>query len=301
MVRTTVKSALAEVTEGELSRLTRALNLLLNGRPLRAQGRRPARYRTGYSGEFLDFQAYTSGDNLRAIDWRATARSRQIQVRRYWDDGSCDWTICLDRSASMAIGAAEKWRLAIQCTAALSWLMLQLENRVGLVLFSSGVDQLQPPGRGPGHYANLLRLLQAATPMQHGGASQLASCAPAIGRQGSLLIISDFLVRDGMRADLQTLIRQRHQIQVLQILSPLDGLLPTATGGRLHDVESGDRITIDPVGSDPLAPQQELAALCNSLHLFCAQHRIPSSRCDTRLRWKEAVLQHLRAVMTGGA
>ena len=155
---------LALVDSTELKGLTRAADRLLVGSPLLAPGSRCHRRRAGSGLEFRDFRDFAPGDDPRNIDWRASARSSVAQIRRHYDDRAADWVLCLDRSASMTVGARRKWHLALQLAAAFAYLLLDLDHRVGLVVFSDQVDDMRRPGRGRSAYAQLLRRLYAAEP-----------------------------------------------------------------------------------------------------------------------------------------
>lgn len=138
---------LATLNEADLQRLARVAERLFAGRPQLTPGTQPHRLHAGQGVEFLDHRNYQPGDNVRDIDWLATARSRRPQVRRFRNETSSDWYICLDNSASMGLHLG-KWSLAVQLAAALAYLLIHLDNRVSIILFSDRVDSLRPSGAG---------------------------------------------------------------------------------------------------------------------------------------------------------
>jgi hypothetical protein len=78
---------------------------LLRGR------RRPRNLGTGsptiYRGdgyEFVELRAYVPGDDVRRIDWAATARSGELQTRVVLEDVALTLAAIVDESASMRIG-----------------------------------------------------------------------------------------------------------------------------------------------------------------------------------------------------
>ena len=109
------------LNEAELGSLARVVDRLLNTRHLLAPGQRTNRLRPGFGVEFLDHREYSPGDDIRAVDWRSSARSRHPQIRRYSDEAASDWCILLDCSSSMAFGRNRKWSLAVQCAAAMAY------------------------------------------------------------------------------------------------------------------------------------------------------------------------------------
>jgi uncharacterized protein (DUF58 family) len=277
---------------GELEAVARVAERLLAGRPLYDPGPRPVRARAGVGLEFLDCRDYTPGDDPRAIDWRATARSRRLQVRRHHQEAAADWLLCVDRSASMRVPDARKWTLAVELGAALAFVLLALGNRVGLTLFSERIDAVCPPGRGQRHYATVTQTLLRHAPATSGGASALEVCAPAVRRGASLVVISDFLAPDAMRAGLTRLRQRSGPLHALRVTSAADVAVP-AGAATLVDVESGATLRVN---VDPDAAAAAWAAHAADLAALCAQLSITLTSPAVTGGWKAAVLEHLLAV-----
>jgi len=283
---------LAALDGGELEGLARIAERLLAGRPLYDPGPQPVRARAGVGLEFLDVRDYTAGDDPRAIDWRATARSRHLQVRRHHHEAGADWMICVDRSASMVAADARKWTLAATLSAALAFVLLALGHRVGIALFSARIDAICPPGRGQRHYASLTQTLLRHRPAASGGASALEVCAPAVRRGVSLVVISDFLAPDAMRVGLTRLKQRSGPLHALRVTSAAD--VDVGSGAAtLVDAESAETLTVT---VDPAAAAAALAAHAASLASLCAQLGVTLTSPSVAQGWKAAVLEHLLAV-----
>lgn len=95
---------------------------LLRGkrRPRRLGAGSPTLYR-GDGYEFVELREYVPGDDIRRIDWAATARTAQLQTRVVLEDVALTLCAVVDESASMQAGrsrpllesareAAELWR-----------------------------------------------------------------------------------------------------------------------------------------------------------------------------------------------
>ncbi|KAA3610792.1 MAG: DUF58 domain-containing protein [Planctomycetota bacterium] len=108
-----------------LERLARRPPLAGNGQKLRP---RPGSGRLGF--EHRDYQP---GDDLRRVDWRASARSRHWQVRRTEQETGGLCVLVLDRSASLCPihprRDFDQRRLAL----ALAWVQLETGGAVGIV------------------------------------------------------------------------------------------------------------------------------------------------------------------------
>ena len=85
-------------SESELSSLAKVAGRLFTGKQFTSSGHNPTRIRPGFGIEFLDYREYTHNDDQRYIDWRASVRSRQPQIRRYRDETSSDWFVCFPES-----------------------------------------------------------------------------------------------------------------------------------------------------------------------------------------------------------
>jgi len=302
---------LEALNEAELGTLTRVADRLLNTRHLLAPGHRPSQLRPGFGVEFLDFREFTAGDDIRDIDWRTTARSRQPQIRRYNDEVAADWTIVLDCSASMAANHQEnnientsgnttwnssnnkKWALAVQSAAAMAYLLIHLGNRVSVLLFSDQVERLVPLGRGYTHYASILQMLRQFTPPNSGGGSDLRSCVNHIRRRSSVFVISDFLTANSMRDGLDALTIRGDSLHALQVLSDQDFNLPAEQRVRFKDVETGESITVELNDNQRAHHHAALLDLTDSLSSYCTQQNISFSSHMDEKNWKSVLIDHI--------
>ncbi|MCB1858891.1 MAG: DUF58 domain-containing protein [Gammaproteobacteria bacterium] len=283
---------LATLNEADLQRLARVAERLFAGRPQLTPGTQPHRLHAGQGVEFLDHRNYQPGDNVRDIDWLATARSRRPQVRRFRNETSSDWYICLDNSASMGLHLG-KWSLAVQLAAALAYLLIHLDNRVSIILFSDRVDSLRPLGRGQRAYAGILHLLGSIPPPTRGGGSQLGVCLPHLSRGCHFAVISDFLVTEGMHRDLALLASIGEDTQAIQVLAPGDSQVTAMGNATLIDIESGESCLIDAASVSNRLAAERLASRVLALATHCKRHRIGFSSCTSVQHWREVLLEHL--------
>ncbi|MGH0033632.1 MAG: DUF58 domain-containing protein [Myxococcota bacterium] len=287
------------VDEVELSRLSRVAGRLLAGSPLLPHGQSPRRDRAGRGLEFLDHRPYSEGDDIRRIDWRATARSRRPIVRRHRDEAFSTVFLCVDRSASMGTGRGEKWRLALQLAAALGYLLVQGGNRVGLAAFSSGVDRALRPARGRAAYARLVKELATLKVRPDGGGSRLESCSALVTSASCAVVISDFLDPGFMRGGIETLQARCGRVQGFHVTDPADvGAAGDDAAGPvvLRDVESGETRPLELGPADRERAARRRAELERDLARFCRSRGIPVTRCGSPTPWREAILDHLRTL-----
>jgi uncharacterized protein (DUF58 family) len=205
------------------------------------QGARP-----GVGLTFAELRAYEPGDEVRHIDWKATARHGRPYVRRYVEERSlCLWLV-VDVSASLRFGDEGKSKAdrAAQAAALLAAAAIQNGDRAGLVLVSDRVEAELPPAGGGRHLARIVRMLVASASASR--KTRLASAIPVVGRshRGSLVIVlSDFLTLDPV--GLWRRASRRHDLTAIRIVDPREAQLPPAGLLSLVDSETGKRLKFD--------------------------------------------------------
>lgn len=288
------------VDEARLAAIGHVADRLLAGRPVRFEGPRKRRRGASRGVEFLDFHPYEPGSDLRHIDWRASRRGRDLLVRRYVDELAAEWWICLDASASMALGGGAKWRLASEVAMAFAYLLLRRNSSVGVMAFSEDIDALCPVGRGRHHFGRTASLIARHVPRASGGHSDPSACLDRLRLRRSVLLISDFLVEDGMHPALRRLVGFGGAVHGIQILSEADRTPPAGTEPFVRDVETGERIGIGE--TDAIAKVAErLARAQSALRDRCSDLGIPLTQVETSQTWMSVVVAHLSAIGGRGA
>ncbi len=98
--------------------------------------------RIGQSMEFEQIKEYVSGDDIRTINWRATARRAGLMVNHFTEEKSQQVFAIIDKGRLMRM-PFEKLSLldyAINSTLALANMCLQKDDKFGLMTFSNTID-----------------------------------------------------------------------------------------------------------------------------------------------------------------
>jgi uncharacterized protein (DUF58 family) len=279
--------------EPELQSFASAAAQLLIERQARAPGSRTVSRQAGVGLQHLDHRDYTPGDEVRHIDWRQTARRRQPIVRRFEAESMSDWALLLDASSSMAAHGAAKWLAAIRMAAAMSYALLNLGHRVGLLVFGERVLAHCPRGRGQHHYAAIARLLAGQRPAPSGERSELGVCARHLQGMASVFALGDFLAEDEMRRDLAAIVQRCAALHVVQVTDSADARLHAAGELDLVDVETGARMqALAGDRADALAAAAR-AAMTARLRAFCSRSGAAFSDWDIAQPWQQVLLRHL--------
>jgi uncharacterized protein (DUF58 family) len=230
----------------------------------RLDGQLQGDYRTVFRGtgvDVRDLREYQFGDDMRHIDWNVTARTDVLHVREYLEDRDVTAWLVLDSSASMDFGPVERRKHVVlaEVAGAVAQLLSRGGNRVGALLFDTGVRETVPPGAGRNQVLRILsRLLRPGDGAP--GATDLAGALRAtlgiVRRRSLVIIVSDFLSEPGWQRPLGQLAR-RNDVVAIQVVDRREFELPAAGMIYVEDAETGEVIFVD---TDDPGFQQRLRA-----------------------------------------
>src|ERR1700722_1640918 len=187
----------------------------------RLDGHLAGGYRTAHRGtgtDLVGLREYTESDDARHIDWNVTARLNEPQVRLFTEDRELTVWLVLDRSASMTVGPPGRGKHDVlsELALVLARLFGRGGNRVGALLYDTGVVRIVPAGTRRGHALRIgAELARTAGDGRHGSTTDLGAMLDAVAklarRRALIVVISDF-IGDGDWG--RTLLRlvPRHQV-----------------------------------------------------------------------------------------
>ncbi len=96
----------------------------------------------GTTTEFEQIKEYVSGDDIRTINWKATAKKNQLMVNQYQDENSQTIYVVIDkgRVMKMPFDGLSLLDYAINASLALSQVILKKKDKVGLFTFSKKIE-----------------------------------------------------------------------------------------------------------------------------------------------------------------
>jgi uncharacterized protein (DUF58 family) len=94
--------------------------------------------------EFADVRPWSPGDRVRRINWRASARGRELWVNEQHPERNTDVVLFLDTFAEVRTGGRGTHDLAVRAAVSLAHRYLQRKDRVGLVSFGGFLTWLLP-------------------------------------------------------------------------------------------------------------------------------------------------------------
>ncbi|MBK8179975.1 MAG: DUF58 domain-containing protein [Planctomycetes bacterium] len=219
-------------------------------------------YRSTFKGsgiEFDDIRPYQPGDDVRAIDWKRTARSGEPFIKTYVEERELSLMFVVDLSRTMDFGSRDftKREVAAQMVALLSYVAARQHDRVGLTLFGPEVGLSLAPRKGAGAVARVVREVLAARPTAALNACSsfdnvLGHCARSMHRHSLLFVISDFAVPE-LRAPGEAPpwrhhlidLAGRHDVVLARVTDPFELEPPAAGWLTLESLGSGTRLDFD--------------------------------------------------------
>ena len=209
----------------------------------------------GSSVEFAEHKEYSQGDEIRDLDWKAYAKLDRYYVKQFEQESQLTVYLVLDASASMkfAGGGMRKLDFAGLLLAALAYLVIQQQDKVGLVACGDrSVETVVPPRARTNHLHDLLAVLDQV--IAKGGVGD-ESPAHALGRISELarrrkalvVLASDLFDADDKTVAALALLRaQRHDVSVLHLLDPHERSFPYEGLTEFRALESANKMLVNP-------------------------------------------------------
>lgn len=204
----------------------------------------------GSSAEFAEYREYMPGDDLKHFDWKVYARTERKFVREYEEETNMTCTLLLDASGSMGYKSTGISKLEYGCylAAALTYLMVQQRDQVGVVVFDTAVKERIPPRSTPAHMKYILDKLEALQPGGETGiAGVLHSIAESLKRRGLVIVLSDLL--DDQEAVLnafQHFRHDRHELIVFNLFDAAEIEFPFQGLIEFRDMETRQKLQLRP-------------------------------------------------------
>ena len=267
-----------------LNRDARTLPLISNSVKAQMAGGYLSAFR-GRGMEFHESRPYQPGDDIRAIDWRVTARSGRTHTKVYREERERPVLLWLDLTRSMFFATRQCFKsvLAAKLAALFAWNSVQQGDRLGYLVFSERQHVEFRPARGKRTALHFIQQLveHEAWEQAHPAESDPDTAIKAlirlrqVTRPGSLLVLlSDFRFLDQRcRGQLAELARH-NDVVMLHVYDPFERDLPLQGQFRVTDgehsleIDSSDRAWRDQYRQRYRDQAERLKRLGDELGLF---------------------------------
>ena len=192
--------------------------------------------------EFDDVRLYQYGDEVRAIDWAVSSKGHGTFVKTYREEKEQQVLVLLDVSGSLDVGDGQRRKLDVarDICGLLALAAARQGAALGLLAFSDQKELYLPPAKGPRAAYALIQRLFGLVPVsaRTGVGAGIRQALGLLKRRSLVVLISDFI--DGSYERELTMLAQRHDLIVVQLLAPRERDFPALGIVPLRDAETGE-------------------------------------------------------------
>jgi uncharacterized protein (DUF58 family) len=187
--------------------------------------RDPGRLTRGPLGLGTDFESirdYLPDDDIRQVNWRATARLGRPMSNQYRVEQDRDVVCLLDTGRLMAAPLGDRTRLdaTVDAATAVSLVADEVGDRAGVIAFDAQVRRRLPPARGGGDA--VVRAIFDVEPTMVDSDYELAFRAVGSGKRAFVLVLTDLLEEAAAEplVDAMPVLGRRHAVVVASVADP---------------------------------------------------------------------------------
>ena len=210
-------------------------------------------YASAFKGlglEFDQLRPYVPGDDVRSIDWNASARNNETMVKTFIQERDRTVLVALDASESMFYGSSSTLKYDFACTvmSALGSIAVHSNDKFGAALFSGQVDAWMPPARGMGHFS---RVLESVSGLASGGKrtslDTLFSFLLGLKNKRGVVVfvVSDWLDDHIFTSKKLSALARYYDVISISIVDPRERSLVGGGCVVMEDLESGSQVAVD--------------------------------------------------------
>lgn len=257
----------------------------------------------GFSVEFSEHRPYMQGDSLKNIDWKVYAKSEKFFIKQFEEETNLICHIFIDVSHSMNYKYSSqitKLDYAITLAAALSYIMINQQDAVGLAVYSDHIHNYLQPKSNSVYLKTLLtalnEVLHNSTKAHSYGTTSTKKCidqiTEKIKKRGLTIIISDFF--DDLNSIITALKHihyKKNEVIVFQILDPIEKNFGFDRDAIFVDLETKDEITTQPHLIQK-AYQDAMREFLDKLKTECLNYGIEYNLIETNQSFDKALLSY---------
>lgn len=235
----------------------------------------------GRGMDFDEVRVYQPGDDIRAMDWRVTARTGRPHTKLFKEEREQPVYLITNLSASMQFGTQVTFKsiIAAQVAALLAWKSVANNDRIGGIVYNSETTQYFKTNSGQRGVLPLLKKILSftdATNMTHDTAEDgndllkaLIKYQALIKTGSKLFIISDFInfKNDQLKLILTKLAKNNelmfiHIYDVLEAEAPQPNRYAVSDGKQIFQFDSNPKKFREAYSQTFLEKENDLRKFC---------------------------------------
>ncbi|MBV1906300.1 MAG: DUF58 domain-containing protein [Pseudomonadales bacterium] len=258
----------------------------------------------GRGMDFAEVRLYQSGDDVRTIDWRVSARKAKTHTKIFEEERERPTLILCDQTQSMFFGSINRLKsvAAAEVSAVLAWHTLNQGNRVGGLVLDNQTIQAIKPRRSVRTLVRFLNLISEANQKLNRNTRQnsaenyfsraLAQLKKTAHNGHQIYIVSDFRTPFDLWKPHMLALSRHNDLTLILISDPLEATLPPANLYAITDGQSRNQID---TGNKQLRDryQQRYQEFHDQIQSFCQSYGMHFEEISTAEAAEENLANHL--------
>lgn len=208
-------------------------------------------YHTSFKGRgmtFSEVRQYQFGDDVRAIDWNVTARYNEPYIKVFEEERELTMMLMVDVSGSESFGTQNSFKkdIVTEIAATMAFSATQNNDKIGLILFSDGIELFIPPKKGRSHVLRIIRELIEFKPKSHKTnlSQALKFLSGVIKKKAIVFVISDFMTDDNYEQTLK-IAGKKHDLTGIRVYDAREEKMPNLGMVNMLDAETGETMLVN--------------------------------------------------------
>jgi uncharacterized protein (DUF58 family) len=160
----------------------------------------------GNNMEFEQIKEYVQGDDVRTINWKATARKGNFMVNQFQDEKSQQVYCLIDKGRNMKMPFEGMTLLdyAINASLVISSIALKKDDKAGLITFSNKIASFLPAEKKQGQINKILQILykEKTAYLESDSEMLYANIRNRINQRSLLILFTNFETLSSMKRQL---------------------------------------------------------------------------------------------------
>ncbi len=207
-------------------------------------------YHSSFKGRgmtFSEVRQYQFGDDIRSIDWNVTARYNEPFVKVFEEERELTMVLMVDVSSSELFGTTQQFKreTITEISATLAFSAIQNNDKVGLLLFSDGIELFIPPKKGKTHVLRIIRELIEFQPKSKKTdiTQALRYLSNVMKKKAIVFILSDFM--DESYDNALKIVGRKHDVTGIRVYDKYEENIPKLGMVPMQDSETGKTILVN--------------------------------------------------------
>ncbi|HXJ97360.1 MAG TPA: DUF58 domain-containing protein [Gelidibacter sp.] len=196
---------------------------------------------------FSEVRQYQYGDDVRNIDWNVTARYNEPHIKIFEEERELTMMLMVDVSGSEWFGTDEQFKNEVitEIAATLAFSATQNNDKIGLILFTDGVELYIPPKKGRFHVLRIIRELLEFKPKSKKTdiTNALKFLSGVMKKRAIVFMLSDFIAHDYQQT--LKIVANKHDLTGIRVYDKHEESIPNLGIVQMRDEETNEYMLVN--------------------------------------------------------